>query len=52
MEIIKNTESNKKFSGLGIVIILMGLITISPIIYFLIIWGLGDVPTVSGGIMK
>lgn len=49
MELMKNTKPKNQFSGLGLVIFLMGVITFGPFIYFLISWALGNVPLVSGG---
>ncbi|WP_177237678.1 hypothetical protein [Paenibacillus sp. 1_12] len=52
MELSKNTESKKEFSGLGLFILLTGIVIFSPFIYFMISWALGEVPLVSGGIVK
>ncbi|MCR8635901.1 MULTISPECIES: hypothetical protein [Paenibacillus] len=52
MELVKNTESKKQFSGLGLIILLGGLLTFLPFIYFMISWALGEVPNVAGGVTK
>lgn len=52
MELAKNIESNKRFSGLGLFTLLAGVVIFSPFIYFMILWALGEIPDVSGGMVK
>ncbi|WP_171652232.1 hypothetical protein [Paenibacillus foliorum] len=52
MEIIKNTKSEQRFNGLGLVTIIAGLVIFLPFVYFMISWALGEVPPVAGGVVR